>query len=98
MISREVDLRLGVDVQGEVRSVGLNIYIDERLCKGCLLCIDFCPQGRKGKIVLSKPRSQIGGKPLPVVVNENNCLAILKNGSACRICEMICPDLAISIE
>jgi len=63
------------------------IYIDEKICKGCQLCIHFCPKNvfQMGDKVNDK------GFAIPEVVNENKC-------TKCKLCELICPDLAVFVE
>jgi NAD-dependent dihydropyrimidine dehydrogenase PreA subunit len=63
------------------------INIDPRLCKGCELCIHFCPQGVLEK---SKEPNEQGYYP-PVPANIKNC-------KACKLCELYCPDFAIFVE
>lgn len=64
----------------------IEIYIDEKLCKGCNYCIEICP---KDVLVKSDKLSQ-KGYLIAVVEKEEDCIA-------CRMCERICPDFAISI-
>ena len=54
--------------------------IDREWCKGCGICIHFCPKNvlefdRHGKAKAARPE---------------DCIA-------CRMCELLCPDLAIQI-
>ena len=53
--------------------------IRERWCKGCDICVAFCPKNvlvlQNGKAVAEKPQDCIG----------------------CRLCEMRCPDFAITV-
>jgi len=62
----------------------MDVLIDQALCKGCGICIYFCPRdvirlsgqpNRKGYLVaeVSDPAACVG----------------------CRLCEIACPDLAI---
>ncbi|WXG40311.1 MAG: 4Fe-4S dicluster domain-containing protein [Candidatus Freyarchaeum deiterrae] len=63
------------------------IHIDPKLCKGCELCIKFCPQN-----VLEKsktPNEQ--GYYTPIPVNIKRC-------KACRQCELYCPEMSIFVE
>ena len=62
------------------------LWIDERYCKGCLICVDVCPT----KSI--KPSKEInGGYILPAEDDMNSC-------KACGLCELMCPDFAIAIE
>ncbi|GAH40040.1 unnamed protein product [marine sediment metagenome] len=63
------------------------LWIDERYCKGCLICVDVCPT----KAI--KPSKEINdwGYILPTEDDMNSC-------KACGLCELMCPDFAIAIE
>lgn len=63
------------------------VYIDEKLCKGCGLCLDYCPAG---VLAMSSRRNQ-KGYYLAEVGNPDDC-------KICRSCEINCPDLAIFVE
>lgn len=57
------------------------IHVNRKWCKGCGICIEFCPKNvyeadKRGK---------------PVVVRLHDCID-------CRLCELRCPDLAITFE
>jgi 2-oxoglutarate ferredoxin oxidoreductase subunit delta len=56
------------------------VHIFENWCKGCSLCIEFCPGG---VLVL-------GMDNRPKAIYPENC-------TACRWCELHCPDFAIFI-
>jgi 2-oxoglutarate ferredoxin oxidoreductase subunit delta len=62
------------------------IKINKKWCKGCGLCIYRCPQQalEKSNTFNSK------GFHLPQLKKENTC-------NQCRTCELICPDLAITV-
>lgn len=62
------------------------IVIDQRLCKGCNLCVVFCP---KGVLSLAEGFSQRGVNPAQVG-DESLC-------SGCLNCAIMCPDAAITI-
>ncbi|MCM8796015.1 MAG: 4Fe-4S binding protein [Candidatus Omnitrophica bacterium] len=62
------------------------ITIDQNKCKGCLLCISFCPQGL---ITLSKKLNKCGVNFVEFRDN-GKCLGCLR-------CAIICPDCCISI-
>jgi len=62
------------------------ITIDEKYCKGCLICINVCPSG---VFVLSDKTAGSGGK-LPEVLCLDKCLL-------CRMCERLCPEMCISV-
>ncbi len=56
------------------------VHIFENWCKGCGLCVEFCPAG-----VLA-----FGQDSRPLALYSENC-------TACRWCELHCPDFAIFI-
>jgi len=62
------------------------IRVDLKYCKGCRLCVAFCP---KGALVMSK---KLGPRGLNVaeVADASAC-------SGCLNCAVICPDAAIEI-
>ena len=62
------------------------IVIDDRFCKGCGICIRFCP---KHSLEISKEVNS-RGYYMPYVVDASVC-------SDCRQCQMLCPDFAIFI-
>jgi len=62
------------------------VVIDEKLCKGCSLCISVCPV----KIIaLSPDLNNVGYHPASIQEMEK-C-------TACLSCALICPDTAIEI-
>ncbi|KUO48791.1 MAG: hypothetical protein APF76_18085 [Desulfitibacter sp. BRH_c19] len=63
------------------------ITFEEDTCKGCELCIEFCP---KNLISLSNRFNDKGFHPA-TVKNTSKC-------SGCAICARMCPDVAIAIE
>lgn len=63
------------------------ITIDEKFCKGCYLCIEFCPLNVYEK---SKKLNKKGIK-IPVPVNWEKC-------TQCGLCTLICPDQAIKVD
>ena len=60
----------------------IEVIIYEDDCKSFRLCVDICPRD----VLVEKP-------PLkkPAVVNIGAC-------TGCRLCELLCPDWAISVE
>jgi len=63
------------------------IYVDKEVCKGCELCIYFCP---KGVFEMSKQRNK-KGFIFSEAKHPEKCIL-------CKICEINCPDLAIYVE
>ncbi len=66
------------------REINWRIKINENLCKGCEICIEFCPL----KIFGPSQMLNRKGYYLPVVLLEDKC-------TGCRLCELLCPELAI---
>jgi len=62
------------------------IDVDPKMCKGCHICIFVCPHGVLKKTDVVDNR----GFFLPEVVDLEACVV-------CRLCEMECPDFAISV-
>jgi len=54
--------------------------INEEWCKGCGICVEFCPNS-------------------VLIMNEHDKAVTvrLEDCTACRLCEIRCPDLAISV-
>lgn len=65
----------------------IKIYLNEEYCKGCNLCIHFCPK----KVFEPSTKLSKRGFPQPVVAHIENC-------NACGMCELLCPDFAIVVE
>lgn len=63
------------------------LHIHPKYCKGCHICIDFCPKEAL------KPSEKMNAKGycLPVEADMERC-------TACLLCEKMCPDFAIAIE
>ncbi len=63
------------------------IVINEEFCKGCTLCVEFCPRD------LIKPTGKLNAKGYYVVSfqpGEGEC-------TACTMCAVICPEVAIEV-
>jgi 2-oxoglutarate ferredoxin oxidoreductase subunit delta len=63
------------------------LWIDERYCKGCLICIDVCPK----KVLGTSPGVNSKGYLVPIELDMSQC-------TCCGLCELMCPDFAIAIE
>lgn len=62
--------------------------VDEKVCKGCGLCISVCP---KKLLHLDKERMNDKGYNPAVMTDEAACIG-------CAMCGIICPDSAITVE
>ena len=62
------------------------IEIKDDWCKGCNICIERCPLNA---LEISDRLNKRGVRP-PQLKKKNDC-------NFCRLCELICPDLAITI-
>jgi 2-oxoglutarate ferredoxin oxidoreductase subunit delta len=62
------------------------IEIDQVMCKGCALCISFCP---KDVIALSTKPNVAGYVPAAVSKTED-C-------TGCAVCALVCPEVAIEV-
>lgn len=62
------------------------IKIDREKCKGCELCIHFCP---KGCIIADDGYNRKGYRPTTFARREE-C-------TGCATCARVCPDIAIEV-
>ncbi len=62
------------------------IEIDQELCKGCQLCISFCPKA----VIFSSDKVNAGGYPPAVFSRDGEC-------TGCAICALVCPEVAIEV-
>ena len=62
------------------------IEIDQELCKGCEICISFCPED-----VISVSNKWNASGYLPVVFNDSG------ECTGCAICALVCPEVAIEV-
>jgi len=60
------------------------IFIDKRLCKGCGICVEFCPR----KVLKMGSDMDERGFHMPEARRAEDC-------SLCGLCELYCPDFAI---
>jgi 2-oxoglutarate ferredoxin oxidoreductase subunit delta len=60
------------------------VHIIESRCKGCGLCVAFCP---RGVLKMSEKFNQKGYHP-PYVEDSSACVG-------CNFCEEVCPEFAI---
>ncbi len=62
------------------------IKIEEEYCKGCGYCVEICSK----EVLKQNNKINSRGYILPEVINEKDCIF-------CKKCELICPEMAISI-
>ncbi len=65
----------------------MGIHISHDYCKGCSLCVSFCP---KKVLDVSQELTRMGVYP-PFPRHPEKC-------TGCMICQNICPDFAIYVE
>jgi 2-oxoglutarate ferredoxin oxidoreductase subunit delta len=64
----------------------IEIVINPDYCKGCSICIVFCPK----KVLQLSNHINARGYVLPEAVDIDAC-------TQCKLCEIVCPDLAIAV-
>lgn len=62
------------------------ITIDQERCKGCTLCIEFCPK----KIIILSARLNAKGYFVASVDGNGEC-------TGCATCAVMCPEVAIEV-
>lgn len=64
----------------------IDIVVNPNYCKGCSICIEFCPMH------VLQPAKEINAKGyiLPEVIDIAAC-------TQCQLCVIVCPDLAIAV-
>lgn len=62
------------------------IQIDQELCKGCQLCISFCPGGSIGM----SPGLNSAGYQTALFSSGGDC-------TGCAVCALVCPEVAIEV-
>lgn len=62
------------------------VVFDEDRCKGCELCMHFCP---KGAIKMADHLNSKGFHPA-TLADEEKCIS-------CGICAQMCPDVVIEV-
>jgi 2-oxoglutarate ferredoxin oxidoreductase subunit delta len=63
------------------------VYVDAQVCKGCGLCVEYCP---RAVLKLADKMNQKGYN-VAEVVDLANC-------TGCKLCEVGCPDFAIYVQ
>ncbi len=76
----------------------MRLVIDESRCKGCNLCTQVCPY----RIFKPGTKANRRGVIVPELDRPERCpncrLQHLYGRTLCGVCQMICPDQAISWE
>jgi 2-oxoglutarate ferredoxin oxidoreductase subunit delta len=62
------------------------ILIEEERCKGCELCVQFCPP----KVLAMSTHLNSRGFYTVEITDEARC-------TSCAACALVCPDLAITV-
>ncbi|MBP7527803.1 MAG: ferredoxin family protein [Syntrophorhabdaceae bacterium] len=62
------------------------INIDQERCKGCALCIEFCPK----KVIKLSDRLNAKGYFVAVFDDGKEC-------TGCATCAVMCPEVAIEV-
>lgn len=84
--SPEKGLRHAVQIKPK-RVDMTKLHVEERYCKGCGICIAFCPV----KILEKSKRMNSRGYFPPESVEMEKC-------KKCGMCSLLCPDFAIVVE
>ncbi|MFC1966578.1 ferredoxin family protein [Chloroflexota bacterium] len=63
-----------------------HIEIDQERCKGCQLCIAFCPN----ESIHTAQKLNSAGYQATVFNGSSNC-------TGCAICALVCPEVAIEV-
>jgi len=62
------------------------VVIEQERCKGCQLCVEFCPP----KVLVMSATLNSRGFYSAVLVDEERC-------TSCAACAIVCPDTAITV-
>lgn len=63
------------------------VLIDESLCKGCELCVHYCPVD---VLTLDSERLTPQGYHPATLAQEEGC-------TGCSVCAVVCPEAAITV-
>jgi len=72
------------EVSNRVKVPKGELVIMPERCKGCGICIEFCPK----KVLVFSKEYNPKGYYFPLAANPQEC-------SACNMCSLLCPDFAI---
>jgi 2-oxoglutarate ferredoxin oxidoreductase subunit delta len=62
------------------------IEINRELCKGCEICIFFCPK----KVITLSDQLNAAGYQTSVFIDDGGC-------TGCATCAVVCPEVAIEV-
>ena len=62
------------------------VEIDRESCKGCELCIHFCPKN----LIVSSDKFNASGYQTASFNDSDEC-------TGCAICALVCPEVAIEV-
>ena len=62
------------------------VVINKELCKGCMLCVEFC---KRNVLRASESFNKMGYHPAEVC-EDSDC-------TACMVCAIVCPEVAIEV-
>ena len=62
------------------------VIIDAEMCKGCMLCITYCPK----KVLKESERLNKAGYHYAGPENMDQC-------TGCLICALVCPEVVIEV-
>jgi len=74
------------DKTSAIRMVKGTIVISFEFCKGCELCVTFCPK----HVISLSDRINAAGYPTATLINNGQC-------TGCAICALVCPEVAIEV-
>ena len=74
------------DKQGAAKQVKGAIVISSESCKGCELCVSFCPKG----VIKLSDKLNAAGYQCAVFNDNGQC-------TGCAICALVCPEVAIEV-
>jgi len=74
------------DKQTTTKAARGSITISKELCKGCELCITFCPK----KVISQSDKLNAAGYLSAIFVDNGEC-------TGCAVCALVCPEVAIEV-
>ena len=87
---RAPELEKGRNQVDKIKQERINmpkLHVEERYCKGCGICIEFCPV----KILKKSQKMNSRGYFPPESSEMGKC-------KKCGMCSLLCPDFAIVVE